>query len=174
MQGNEESFIEKEHSRRQNGVQLIRGSLKMRVLDLVLSHLPQGGDLGLLGLRGSLAGVEAVQGEEFEALSSTHGLLQVAGLIQQLLNGVIPLHRTALDHLEGEMSWLVPIAQWVKLNSCLTQTYTNHSKTHNLVQRRVKMTLGCVMRIELHVEDAPGSSTQHHATVPALSRCLLV
>lgn len=70
-------------------------------MDLVLSLLLQGGDLGLLGLRGSLAGVEAVQGEEFEALSSTYGLLQVAGLVQKLLNGVIPLHRTALNHLEG-------------------------------------------------------------------------
>lgn len=72
------------------------------VLHFLLSLLLQGGDLG--GLRGALAGVEAVQREELEALRLADGLLQVAGLVQQLLDGVVPLYGAALDHLWGAES----------------------------------------------------------------------
>lgn len=74
------------------------------VLDLVLGLLRQRGDLRRLLLRRPLAGVEAVQrgGEETQPVAGAHGLLQVARLVQQLLDGVVGLHRGALDHLEGK------------------------------------------------------------------------
>lgn len=77
-----------------------------RVQDIVLSLLLQGADLGR-GWR-SLAGVEAVEGEELEALGGADGLLQVAGLVQQLLDGVVALHGAALDHQEG-----LALQQWL-------------------------------------------------------------
>lgn len=71
-----------------------------RVLDFVLGLLRQRRDLDGL-LRRPLAGVEAVQrGEEAEPVGGAHGLLQVARLVQQLLDGVVALHRRALDHLD--------------------------------------------------------------------------
>lgn len=38
-------------------------------------------------------------GEETQPVAGTHGLLQVTRLVQQLLDGVVVLHRGALDHL---------------------------------------------------------------------------
>lgn len=79
------------------------GSSQPGVLDLVLGLLRQRGDLGRLLLRRPLAGVEAVQrgGEETQPIAGAHGLLQVTRLVQQLLDGVVVLHRGALDHLGG-------------------------------------------------------------------------
>lgn len=92
------------YSVRGSGEQPARSS-EPGVLDLVLGLLRQRGDLGGLLLRRPLAGVEAVQrgGEETQPVAGAHGLLKVTRLVQQLLDGVVVLHRGALDHLgEGE------------------------------------------------------------------------
>jgi len=68
----------------------------------LLGLLRQRGDLGGRRRR-PLAGVEAVQrGEEAEPVGGAHGLLQVARLVQKLLERVVALHGAALDHLEEE------------------------------------------------------------------------
>lgn len=41
-------------------------------------------------------------GEETQPVAGAHGLLQVTRLVQQLLDGVVVLHRGALDHLRRE------------------------------------------------------------------------
>ena len=76
-----------------------RGISEPGVLDVVLCLLLQGADLGSLG--GHALGVEPLQrGEEAQAVAGAHGLLQVAGLVQQLLDGLVALQRAALHHLE--------------------------------------------------------------------------
>lgn len=76
------------------------GQLEARVVDVVLGFFWQGGDLG--GLHwGPLHRVEAVQRwEEPEPVGGAHRLFQVAHLVQELLDGVVALHRAAFDHLQ--------------------------------------------------------------------------
>lgn len=85
------------------GVPSVRvpGQLEPRVVDLVLRFLRQGRDLGGRRRR-PLRRVEAVQrGEEPQPVGGAHGLLQVAHLVQELLDGVVALHRAALNHLHN-------------------------------------------------------------------------
>lgn len=67
-----------------------------RVLHLIFGLLLEGAD-GHLGH--VFAGVVPVQWEELKPLGVADGLLQLAGLVQQLLDGVVCLNAAALYHL---------------------------------------------------------------------------
>lgn len=102
------------------GVPSVRvpGQLETCVVDLVLRFLRQGRDLGGLRRR-PLGRVEAVQRrEEPQPVGGAHGLFQVAHLVQELLDGVVALHRAVLNHLRrGGGAISIPS---VLKNLCLT------------------------------------------------------
>lgn len=91
----------------------VPGQLEARVVDLVLGFLRQGWDLGGLR-RGPLYGVEVVQRwEEPQPVGGTHGLFQVTHLIQELLDGVVALHRAAFNRLhKGGGAINIPTVCW--------------------------------------------------------------
>lgn len=95
----------------------VPGQLETRVVDIVLCFLRQGWDLG--GLRGGpLYRVEVVQcREEPQPVGGAHSLFQVTHLVQELLDGVVALHRAAFNHLQKRRCYQHPNS--VLKNICL-------------------------------------------------------